>query len=239
MKKTVFLLMILFLLTTGLVFGQDSESAEPTVEELYLQQTGEVLTITALSRSRSRDQKLIALQYVENMNDEGRLDNQDEYMMAVVDGLAKEGVANVVYENGARINNFVEVRREACRVLGEVGGDYAKDTLVSVLQQEEEPMVMSEAVYALAKVAAADGEVDETVMNVIAGAMRSENAVNKDNNFAFASLTALEKIADANNGIKNRYIYEAISQLADPRMGYVSVVRNKAIALLEKLRYMN
>ena len=216
----------------GSVFAQEGEN-EQTVEELYLQSQVKVKIIKAEAESVDRDMKMIAIQDIEKMISDGAVGEDDREMVGILSSLGTEGISNQVIEQGAVINNFPMVRKEAVRLLGEVGGDYARDALVTVLLTDNEPMVMSEAVVALSKVGPDEQGV---AMAVLADAMRSQTALVKDNNFANAFILAVENLAQSNGGVDDIRVFEELTKIADPRSGYITVVRKKAFELLKGLQ---
>ena len=92
------------------------------------------------------------------------------------------------------------VRKEACDLLGKLGGENSKDTLLEVLVQDDEPMVKAEAAYALGKIGY--NENDE-VARALAFAVVDQDVVNPDSNFAFAVLLAFE---NAQNRTPRRFL---------------------------------
>ncbi len=231
MKRFQYTLIILWvLLFTASLTAQEQEQ---TIEELYLQSQVKVKIIKAEAESIDRDMKLIALQDIEEMVSDGQISGDDRQMIGILSSLGTEGISNQVIEQGAVINDFPMVRKEAVRILGDVGGDYARDALVTVLLSEPEPMVLSEAVVALSKVGADEQGI---VLAVISDAMRSQTALNKDNNFANAFILAIDNLAQNNNGVDDLRVFEELTKIADPRSGYITVVRKKAFELLKSLQ---
>jgi len=231
MKKIQYIALILIALTA--VSSLYAEENEQTIEELYLQSQVKVKIIKAEADSIDRDMKIIALQDIEEMIGDGQVSPSDKQMLGILANLGSEGISNQVIEQGSVINNYPMVRKEACRLLGEVGGDYARDALVNVLISDNEPMVMSEAVVALSKVGPDEQGI---VIAVLADSMRSQTALNKDNNFANAFILAIDNLAVNSEGIDDLRIFEELTKIADPRSGYITVVRKKAFELLKNLQ---
>jgi len=232
MKYRYFFLSLLIICgLTGLTGQETSETK--TIEEIYLQSAIRKQIIRTEAQSEDRDMKLIALKDIEEMISEGMISPDDEEMIDIVEVLAKEGNDYVVFEGRTIVNNFPVVRKEACRMLGEIGGDYARTKLISVLNNEKEPMVLSEAVVALSKVGVDD---DGVVISRLAGIMQNQRALTQDNNFAIASLIAIENIASDNNGISDPAIIAELAYMADARSGYLTVVRVRALNLLKDLQ---
>lgn len=224
-KKTLIAAMVIL---TVNIFAQDK-----TIEELYLQSSIETQIIKSEAESSSRDLKLIALNDLKIMNEEGRLNPDDPVIIDIVYSLANEGSNNIVKENGRVINNYPTVRREACELLGNIGGQLAAEALLLTLENETEPMVLAEAVVALGKNAEGD---QNKITAMIIQVMHTQNAIQKDHNFAYAALVALEKIAKRNEGINNPEVFEEIAAIADPYNGYIPVVRDKAFEVLKELQ---
>ena len=228
-QYTLIILWVLLFMTASLT----AQEQEQTIEELYLQSQVKVKIIKAEAESIDRDMKLIALQDIEEMVSDGQVSTDDKQMVGILSSLGTEGISNQVIEQGAVINDFPMVRKEAVRLMGDVGGDYARDALVNVLLSEPEPMVLSEAVVALSKVGADEQGI---VLAVISDAMRSQTALNKDNNFANAFILAIDNLAQNNNGVDDLRVFEELTKIADPRSGYITVVRKKAFELLKSLQ---
>lgn len=240
-KKHLFLICIIILIIPGLLAAQNGDSKdakdktqkkEQTIEELYLSQNAEVQIIRYQAQSNDRDMKLFALQNLRIMVEDGRVQSDDQTVIALIDSLAMEGMGNQVREGGRLTNNFPDVRRQACNLLGEIGGEVAKDSLVKVLLSDNEPIVLSEAVYALGKIGIND---NESVATAIAYVIR-KNVIQKapDNNLAYATLLAIEKIAEKNKGMKSPDIFNLLLEIAQGN--YIKVVKLKAIDVIAKLR---
>ena len=228
MKKTILITAILLLVTASLVFGQDGE--EPTIEEVYLQST-EIRLIREQAIALDRDMKLLALKNVEDMIDSGKVSTGSPDVHYILDYLSIEGIGNQVSENRRLVNYFPMVRKEACKLLGDLGGDNSKETLLQVLVQDDEPMVRAEAAYALGKIGMDDnGEVSR----ILTYAVLDQDVVNPDSNFAFAVLLAIEKLAKANDGIEDPAAFQAIIRIAQGN--YVRDVKRKAVEVMDLLR---
>lgn len=217
-----------------LAFAQENEEdGEQTVEQLYLQSQVKVKIIRAEADSVDRDMKLFALKDIEKMIEDGEIGEDNEEMIGILSSLGTEGINNQVIEQGEVINNFPIVRTTAVRLLGEVGGDEARKALINVLRTDNEPMVLSEAAVALSKVGP---DEQGAALAVLSDTMRSQTALNKDNNFANAYILAMETLAENNGGIDDVTVFEELAKIANPRSGYITVVRKKAFELLKNLQ---
>jgi hypothetical protein len=213
------------------VSGQQSGSeGELTIEEVYLQ-NAEIRIIREQALSEDRGMKLLALDNIQAMLDEGKLSTGAPDAHLILDYLAGEGLIRMVRENQRLVNYYPEVRRRAAEILGQLGGEKSKDTLLNVLRSDIEPMVLAETVYALGKIGI--NENNQT-SQIIAATLLAQDAVNPDDNFAFASLLAFEKLADANGGLTDSTALEAVVRMAQGN--YNRTVKQKAFQVLENLR---
>ncbi len=211
----------------GLLFAQ-----EETIEDVYNRQAMRVAAMQAIANSQDLEHKKIALQDLEDMVNAGEVDPTDTAMMGVIKSLSAEGVTKKVIERGQLINNFPEVRREAARLMGEIGGDISRESLVEIVLTDPEPMVVAEAMVALSKVGDSNGEVTRALTD----AMRRENASSRDNNLANAYVISIKRIVEDMGKISDVAVYDELAKISDQRTGYITVVRERAFQLLRDLQ---
>ncbi len=230
MKRSLGVLIFLICLLTlpGSLFAQ--VDTEGTVEEFYLQSM-EMVIIESQADSLDRDTKLLALSNIENMLDDGQIEEGDPEVQYILNKLVNEGVGHQIRENNRLINDFPVVRKESCALLGKLGGESAKDSLISILKHDAEPMVLSEAVYQLGTIGLNE---DNEVSTAIAEAVRIQNTLNPSDNFAYACLLAFQKLAKSNGGIQDPYAFRSIIMIAQGP--YIWEVRVKANEVLSELR---
>lgn len=228
-KKIAATFLALFFIT-GI---QAQDTSEQTIEDVYLKSTVKAQIIRSEAESPDRDMKLIAIQDIEEMVHNGEVNENSIDVIDILSDLSAEGIDKKVVEGGRVINNFSMVRKEAVRLLGEIGGPSSRDSILNIFKNENETMVLTEAVLALSKTG-----VDENgeVLDLISWTMHSQTSYNKDNTFANASLSALQKLAKDSNGLDDEKIFREIAAIADPRNGYITVVRMKALQLLDELQ---
>jgi len=229
MKIRAIGVMALILVALAPLAAQESEQ---TIEELYLQSAIKTQIIKAEAASPDRDMKMIALTDIALMVEDGSAADNPE-IVEVLGNLAGEGVTNVVREQGHVQNDFPDVRREAARILGELGTEEAAQKLSTILLTDPEPMVMSEAILAVSNIDVEDKVARNRSM---AAAIYRQTAVNKDNNFAYTYLQAVENVASREGGINDPMIFEEVAKIADARQGYNRVVRERAFQLLRDLQ---
>jgi len=208
--------------------GSTSDNKEMSVEQSYLQESVELMIIREQSRTDSRDMKMVALEYIGEAIDRG---NRGEEIRNALEFLSLEGVVNVARENGRVVNNFPDVRKEAATYLGKLGTPEAKDTLLKMVNGDNEPMVITEAIRSLGIIGM--NNADE-VTKTISWTVNRFHGLNPDNFMALSALDAFSKIAAANKGIKDLAAIEIIIKIAEGP--YITPVKNRARELLAELR---
>jgi hypothetical protein len=225
----------LFFSALAAVFAQNSgtgaSNREMSVEESYLQESVELMVIRETSRADTRDQKLVALEYIGEAIERG---NTGEEIRGALEYLSMEGVMNKARENGRLVNNFPDVRRQSAKYLGDLGTPEAKNTLLKIVVADPEPMVLQEAVKSLAKIGLNDN--DETV-NAIAWIVTRFDVLNPDNLLALSAVDAFAVLAEKNGGIKDPNAIRTLIRISEGN--YIKPVQEKARAVLMDLRKYN
>ena len=199
--------------------------AETSVENEYLNDVdGDI--IMSLANSDELDNKLVALQYLQNAIDEG---NTSETVIKALDQLAGEGLTNQSRTNGRLMNNFPEVRRQACLMMAKIPTEHSKNTLISIAVADNEPMVIAAAVKSLGEIGI--NENDETV-EAIAFANRRNQVLNPTSSLALEVLTAYEVLAS--NTENKKTLIDSVARISTD-YHYVTPVRQKAYKLLQEL----
>lgn len=229
--KKIPVAVLLAALTVLPVFAQSDD--EQTIEQLYLQNNVQSQIIRAEAYSNDQDMKLIAISDIEAMVEDGKVAEDDPVIIQILFDLGQEGISRQVREQGHVINDFPIVRKEAARLLGDIGGPQARQALTNILLTDPEPMVMSEAVIAMAKSGPDDTGKSQRVM---ASAMYRQTATKRDNNFAVAYLNAIEIMYKNGEEIRDPFVFEEIIKIADPSCGYRTIVQKRAKALLKVLQ---
>ena len=233
-RKIIVLLLFLSVVAGTTVWGQNAaESREKTatIEELYLQ-SGDIMIMREMAFIDDRDMKLQSLKMIEESIKDGTFSTGDPGAHFVLDYLSEEGISRVIKENNRLVNYFPTVRRESCRLLGELGGENAKDTLINVLKVDDDPVVLAEAAYALGVIGIdEEGEASKA----IGFALQRQDQLVPNDNFAHASLLAIEKLIEKNGSVNNREIYSAVVQIAQ-NSNYIRPVKEKAYQVISLLR---
>ena len=217
-----------FLIVTALGTAQ-SNSAELSVEESYLQQSVENMIIRDQSRATSREEKMIALDYIEDAIGRG---NSSPEVLGALEYLSLEGILHKTRENGRLVNNFPDVRMRAVSFLGELGTEDAKNTLIKLLIAESEPMVITEAFRSLAKIGINN---NGAASNAIAWVLTHFESTMADARMAFTALETFEQLAETSDSAVNLTVITTLSRLASSGH-YNRNIRDRARTALDKLR---
>lgn len=205
---------------------QVKSADEANVESEYLSSIEDVV-ITELANSDERDNKFVALQYLENAVNENRATPD---MMKALDSLAGEGITSQNRTNGRLMNNFPDIRAKACDLLANVKTEESKDTLVKIALADNEPMVITAAIRSLGEIGINNNdEVSET----IAWAQKKNAVLNPTSSLALEVVIAYEKLADS---VENKGpMIQTLGQIAT-NYKYVTPVRTRALELLKTLQ---
>ena len=210
--------------------SSNRSQAEGTVEEFYLQSL-EMQILQEQINGMGQDMKLLALSNIAHMMDDGKVSEGDPEVNYLLNLLANEGIGHQIRENNRLVNDFPVVRKEAAALLGRLGGDTAKKSLIQIAHNDIEPMVLSEAVYQLGVIGLNE---NNEVSTAIADALSRQSIMNPSDNFAYAALLAFQKLAAANGGLKDPNAFRAIITIAQGP--YIYEVRVKANEVLNDLR---
>ena len=207
-------------------FGAFAQSGDKTVEESYLSSVEDVV-ITELANSEERDNKLVALQYLESAINEGRATPD---MVVALDSLAGEGINSQNRKNGRLMNNYPDIRAKSCELLGKVATEEAKQSLVKIALADNEPMVITAAITSLGDIGIND---NDEVVNTIAWAHKRVQILNPTSSLALEVVKAYEKLSDS---VEDKAaMVQDLGRIATD-YHYVTPVRNRALSLLKKLQ---
>jgi len=214
------------MLICGFVFAQEKETS---VESEYLNDVDGDIIMT-LAESDEYDNKLVAIQYLAAALEDG---NTSDSVIQALDRLAGDGLTTQNRTNGRLMNNFPEIRREACKLMAKVPTEHSKNMLISIAVADNEPMVIAAAVKSLGEIGI--NENDEAV-DAIAFANRRNQVLNPTSSLALEVLNAFEMLADKTENKKT--MIDAIARISTD-YHYVTPVRQKAYKLLKTLSSSN
>jgi HEAT repeat protein len=231
--SSIRLVLVVVGMTVAVLVGAQTTERELTVEELYLRDI-EFQVLSEKAFSDNREIKLDVLDEIEIMIEEGTVDDPDKVEF-VLEYLGMEGTARRVRESGRLVNYYPEVRRRSANLLGRLGGEKAKDALVSILLIDDEPMVKAEAAYALGVIGMNN---ENEVVRALLYTLETEDPQMPDNNLAYAVCLAVEKIVEANDGDLEPAAYSDLARtlVRIAQGNYIKTVRRKALQTLEVLK---
>ena len=209
------------------VYAQSSKSGNETSVESEYMSSMEDIVIMEMANSDQRDNKLVALQYLEEAADNGNISPD---MMAALNQLSGEGISTQSRTKGRLSNNYPDIRAKACDLLGEIPTEESKNTLVGIANEDKEPMVVTAAIRSLGNIGIND---NDEVVQMIEFVQRKYAAVNPTSSLALEILNAYEKLAPT---VQDRNaMIQSIGEIAT-NYKYVTPVRTRARDLMKKLQ---
>lgn len=222
---------ILAFAVVSMTFAQSQTAQrEMSVEESYLQESIELMIIRETARAATREQKMIAIEYIADAIDRG---NTSPEIAQTLGFLTMEGRMIQSRENGRLMNNFPEVRRQAAKQLGRMGTEEAVVALLNICQYENEPMVIQEAIKSLGDIGI-NNDSNDTIRH-IAWIVRHFDNTNPDNLMAVATIDAFEKLARNNDGLNSPEAVQILVRISE-NYRYATPVRERARQALAELR---
>jgi hypothetical protein len=202
-----------------------NSNKETYVENEYLNDIDTEI-IMGLAEADDLDSKLVALQYIQEAINDG---NTSAGVIQALDQLAGEGVLSESRTNGRKMNNFPEVRRQACLLMSKVPTEHTKNQLINVMVAEDEPMVIAAAVQSLGIISP---ENADEVIEAIAYVNKRNMVLNPTSSLAWEVIEAYEKLAPI--ATDRKQMINSLTQIYS-NYRYSTPVRNKAQQLLKKL----
>jgi hypothetical protein len=192
---------------------------------------GETVSLSGaryLALSAERSGQLEAVRILERMFTSGSIDGGDEEAISILRQIVGESVTIVVVTGSS---NYPLVRMQAVRLLARLGGSEAAEILYSVIERDEEPAVVAEAVLGVSSM---ESSPEERFYDLITARIRKMTVTEPNDRLADAILEAVTAMHEDAWAVEDPDLYEAIIGIARGR--YVPAVRRKAIAVLEMLR---
>ena len=209
----------------------NSSNNETYVENEYLNDIDAEIII-GLAEADDFDTKLVALQYINDAIEEG---NTSQGVIDALDKLGGEGVLSESRTNGRKVNNFPEVRRQACLLMAKVPTEHTKNKLIDIMVAEDEPMVISAAIYSLGEI---NPENVEEVVDAVQYVNKRNAALNPTSSLAWQVCDTFEKLAPNATRRSITVMTATLTEIAS-NYRYTTPVRDKAKALLKSLANSN
>ncbi len=220
-KNIVFIMLISIFYSIFAIYPQTIE------DKLLNKKERKIANYFYQAKAGGRVPKLHVLENVTEEIEKGNYSNEDVKLVEVVRYLSEEGSIRQEFENNRLINDFPDVRRSACILLGDIGGAQAREALIEVLANDQNYMVKAEACNSLAKI---KDDPTGLVLRTIVYVYRT--TYNPDANFVIAVIHAIKTIAKGNV----RVYGDAIIVLSEIQMGqHVRRIREEAYNAIEFL----
>jgi len=221
-KKLVLVVAVVLFAVTCISAQQKSEV---TVEEQYLSTIEDVI-IKEMTMSDVRDNKLVALQYIEDALNANRISPE---IQEALNSLVGEGIMNPNRENGRLMNNYPDIRAKAADLMAKIPTEDSKEMLIKIVLGDTEPMVITSAIRSLGIIGINN---NDDVVSTIAWTEKRFSTLNPTSSLAFEVLNAYEKLLPYTKD-RNAMI-QSISRIA-ANYQYVTPVRNRALELLKEI----
>jgi hypothetical protein len=222
MKKNIaFIILICIFCSIFSIYPQTIE------DKLLKKKERKILNYYYQAKARGRIPKLHVIDNITTEIDSGYYTKDDAKLVDVVRYLSEEGSMRQEYEDNRLVNDFPDVRRNACILLGKIGGDQAREALINVLAYDDNYMVKAEACNSLALI---KDDPSGFVLRTIVFVYRS--TYQPDANFTVAVINAIKTIAKGNEQVYG----DAITVLSEIQMGqHQRRVREEAYNAIESL----
>lgn len=232
-KTVAFLLLGIMCLIPATAQDVSSDSNdEKTVEEYYLESSPEAKIAKGLAESNDLNGKMEALEILETMYADGELSESSFFELSILENLALESITIIKTRGGREINDYPFVRSRSCKLLGQIGGQLAMNTLLKVIRYETRALVRGEAVLAIAQL---DIPPDDFAMNVITYSVITQSSITPDNRYAHTVILALEQIAEKHDGlVRFDLVVDALMTVITG--SYINSVKTEASDLLIGMR---
>ena len=165
-----------------------SSNKETYVENEYLDDIDTEIII-GMAEADDYDSKFLALQYIQDAIENG---NTSAGVIEALDKLAGEGILSESRTNGRKINNFPDIRRDACLLMAKVPSEHTKNQLIKIMVAENEPMVTAAAVQSLSKI---NPENADEAIEAICFIHKKNMYLNPTSSLAFEVVDAFERLA--------------------------------------------
>lgn len=224
----------LLLLLAAVALGAQAPATsgrELTIEEKFLQKSIALQILREQAFAPEYESKMLALDDLAARVGAGSLGDEADDVEFILEYLAMEGTSRIVREGLRLANYFPDVRRRATELLGKVRTPQAKDALITVLLNDDEPMVKAQAAWSLGELGMND---NNEVVAALVFAVDREDHSRPDNNWGYAIALAFEKLHQKTGGISYPGAFRALVKISQGN--YLATVRQKALQVLDVLK---
>ena len=220
-------LTILFLLIPLLGFSADTnDEGWVTTQNAKINKQ----VIQSMATSGDPQIKAILLNELALDIDSGKTAKGDTASIATLKTVVLEGLYSIDVTESSNTKTLPEIKVRACRLLGKVGGDEAKDVLIELIKNEQEPVVLAEAMLALGELKIALIEYD---FIIIANQIRTQDLTTRDNYFASSVISCVQSLYGAGQVFDQPDFLRSLISIAEGT--YLKSVREYAWSVIEML----
>ncbi len=239
---TFFLLLVLGHFTNTSLKGQEAEAGENNqtnsdeqdesiVTDDHLLKLQRSYLLNLMVYSDDPGEKPLALQRLSQLIDSGQLQQDDELTINTLLRLAQQGTAQKNYDNDGNLtnNNFL-VRAAACNLMGKLGGNIVKASLVSIMESDNEPTIVAIAMENILKI---DPQGSPTLIENIVSNFYKYHYTNRDNALANTFIyVAAAYAANSDGKLLSPALLQAVHDVSLPSNSYTTAIRTKARSLI-------
>jgi hypothetical protein len=224
---------LLLLLASSALGAQAASTGgkELTIEEKFLSKSIELQVLKEEAFAPEYDAKMTALDDIADKISRGAMGKDADDIEFILEYLAMEGTSHTVREGLRLANYFPDVRRRATELLGKVRTEDAKDALITVLLNDDEPMVKAQAAYALGELGM---NQDNEVAAALTFAVDRADHTRVDNNWGYAMVLAFEKLNQKTGGLSYPGAFRSLVKISQGN--YLATVRQKALQVLGEMK---
>lgn len=218
------LLLLLILITYSSFADDDQEDGWVSTQSSRINSQ----VLETQSNSDDAEIKRILLEGLEKDIEAGRIGPADTASVRALQSLALDGL--LTREINSQRTVLPELKMTACRLLGEIGGEEALDTLLFVLEEEDDPTVLASVVWALSEI---DIMLNKEAFQLLTRQIRRQNTLTQDNYFADSVLVMVEKLYHSGQAFDDAEFLHSLLLLAEGN--YIDSVKQRAWRVIEIL----
>jgi len=192
--------------------------------------SGRISIIKTMASSNVPEQKMEALHGIEKMLNEDPAGEEVKDLLNILSGLAAEGTTNLRVDQGQVLNDYPAIRLEAVRLMGLTRSPDAMNMLVTVLRNEKDIAILSEASLAAARLDAGSWKL---LVPYYYRILKIQKESYRNDQLMQDVLVSIRIIADRDESILDEpMILEGIVFVAEAELGF----SKKTVALADELK---
>jgi hypothetical protein len=218
---------ILFILIPVLCFAADKNN-EGWVATQNTKINKQV--IQSMATSSNPQLKSLLLDELAYDIESGKISAGDSASIETLKTVVLEGLNSIDVTESSYTKILPDIKVKACRLLGAVGGDDAKNVLIELIKNEREPVVLAEAMRALGQLKITLSTYD---FIIIANQIRTQDLKARDNYFASSVISCVESLYETGQVFNQPDFLRSLILIAEGN--YLKSVREYAWTVIEML----